>query len=244
MTPTGQYQHDHMRLKGIPVMDKDNQLHETEAEVIAVIGQRITAVYDEIYPRYNKRTSDGVVLDVDWWLRQYPELERQKLLAAMTYRRKGPDQVGAPTSSDKGSIRSARSAIKKHPELAKELLSDPDTFQVVSEAIEEQKADVIEATTGIHPRRAPRTPEEKADHARRQEEADKIFEGLLQAAGDLALLSDPATTMRNLRQFVALAVQTKADWRDEWTKSMRADWEVIDQDLTILQMRDAMKGME
>lgn len=89
-------------------------LLETEAQVIEVVGLSITAVYDAIYPYYNQRTSDGIVLDVDWWLRHYPELERKRLMEAMSYRKqiRVPDSPKQTTRDEKAIQR----AVRLHPE--------------------------------------------------------------------------------------------------------------------------------
>lgn len=96
-------------------------IKETEAQVVEIVGRSISAVYDTIYPYYNQRTVDGVVLDVDWWLKQYPELERKRLIDAMKKRRQGPPKAGQPSRDELAVKRAARNKPEAIIEAVNEL---------------------------------------------------------------------------------------------------------------------------
>lgn len=116
------------------------KLDMTEAQAKEVAHQNRTATYDTIFALYNNTTSDDVLMDADWCVREF-EVERSALLAAMTYRRK-QDQVGAPTSptpGQKGSVRSAKAAIRRNPELAESLLDDPEVSVELENRIARRK---------------------------------------------------------------------------------------------------------
>lgn len=51
--------------------------------------------------------------------------------------------ISEPTEAQKGGIRGAKSAIRKHPEMAKDLVADPDVAQAVAQALNRAQAEQV-----------------------------------------------------------------------------------------------------
>lgn len=122
------------------------QLSETAGQVAAEIPRFSWLLMDEeqrddlmenvVLPRYMKTTVDGVQLGPTWWAEAVGAT-----MSAIENRvrrlRKAQDSEGVessrsgPTSTQRASVRSARSAIRKHPELARELLADEEVASSV-----------------------------------------------------------------------------------------------------------------
>jgi hypothetical protein len=123
-----------------------DQLRESFADIEA-LAQRVSwELMDEdqrdafmtkvVVPRWGKTTSDGVVLKATAWARmvgatvdtidgRYKRLRRSEAQKDRSHL--------APTPNDQAHVRSAKSAIKKHPELAEKLVNDPDVRALVAE---------------------------------------------------------------------------------------------------------------
>lgn len=125
------------------------RLTETAAEVAAEIPRYSWELMDEdqrddlmkkvVLPRHGKVTSDGVTLTYNWWAdtlgTTYSTVEQRiKRLRAKKSDNGGSSQA-KPTRSQKSQIRGARWAIREHPELAGEVLMDPEVREAVTDHI-------------------------------------------------------------------------------------------------------------
>lgn len=123
-------------------------IRETADQVAALIPRFSWELMDEdqrdalfdgvIVKRYMKVTKDGVQLGPTWWA---DALGCTKgTISERWQRRKAADQ-GKPASAltpkpnEVASIRSAKAAIRKHPELAKKLLDDAKVNDAVTDAV-------------------------------------------------------------------------------------------------------------
>lgn len=126
---------------------------ESLAEVQALLTVRSWVLMDEeqrdklmaevIAPRWGMTTSDGVVLKGTVWAeltgatsasikdRYYRIVAAQRRAENETN-----DARSEPTTAQRSSIRSAGSAIRKHPTLAAELLNDPEVGHTFEDAVE------------------------------------------------------------------------------------------------------------
>jgi len=126
-------------------------LTETAAEVADLIprfswtimddDQRDDLMVNVVLPRYMAETADGVKLGPVWWanvlgassgtIQKRVERLKRKAFA-------GSDATTtSPTASHTGNVRGAKSAIRKHPELAAKLLDDPEVVEAIRQASSE-----------------------------------------------------------------------------------------------------------
>jgi hypothetical protein len=122
-------------------------LRESAAQVAALIPRFSWQVMDEdqrteliekvVVPRYNAVTSDGQRLGPSWWATTLGA--HRKAIEARVSRFRRSEQVQAaagqrPSVSAQQHIRSARSAIRKHPELVEEMVKDPEVRAAIEKA--------------------------------------------------------------------------------------------------------------
>ena len=156
MAYTDPARYDHQRKEGDINMIHPESLHETAAQVAALIprwswqlmddDQRDDLLQHVVLPRYMSTTSDGTKLTPTWWSEQVgasPAAIKNRVIRLRSKGSVDPDAVPlAPSASDKGSIRGAKTALRKHPEMAAQLLNDPD----VAAAIEDARHVIIDDT--------------------------------------------------------------------------------------------------
>jgi hypothetical protein len=110
--------------------------------------QRDNLMEKVIVPRWGKVTHDGVVLNDAAWAQALGV--NRKLINSRRRRIEARDQgepaSATPAPNQRASIRSARAAIKAHPELAADLLGDPD----VAEAIDDASTTLRVAANALH----------------------------------------------------------------------------------------------
>ena len=123
-------------------------LQETAAQVAALIprwswqlmddDQRDDLLQHVVLPRYKSVTSDGVKLGPTWWAEAVGASSGAIQKRVERLRSKASDDSEkttlAPSASDKGSIRGAKTALRKHPEMAAQLLDDPDVAAAIEDA--------------------------------------------------------------------------------------------------------------
>lgn len=123
-----------------------------------------------VVPRWGKTTSDGVVLKGTAWANligtSEPTVRNRYLrLTRRSETDSGRSPADAPTESQKGNMRGARSAMRAHPELVKELLADAGTRDTIVNAVvadKDSQLALIRAQDKRHPRTEPKkasTPE-------------------------------------------------------------------------------------
>jgi hypothetical protein len=114
--------------------------------------QRDDLMVRVVVPRWGKVTQDGVALKGTAWAKLLgtTEVIVKNRYYRLQERLQGADQDEAeralPTETHKKAIRGARSAIRKHPELAADLLGDPD----VAEAIDDASTTLRVAANAVH----------------------------------------------------------------------------------------------
>ncbi|MGH9251971.1 MAG: hypothetical protein ACRD0W_21005, partial [Acidimicrobiales bacterium] len=115
----------------------------------ALLVQSIDDLFAEIiFPNYGKITSDGMTLGPTWWAQK---LEAQGIVISIhaiesrvsRWRQRARSEAESglatsPTPVHTGNVRGAKSAIRRHPELAGELVNDPDVLQAVRRALDER----------------------------------------------------------------------------------------------------------
>jgi hypothetical protein len=119
------------------------ELLQTASWEIMDEEQRDDVMKKVVVPRWGKVTADGVVLKGTAWAKL---LGTTYDTIASRYKRleqaKRADDSGSrtgPTESQKSHLRGAKAALRQHPELAKQLLGDPDTAKAVTDAIDQQR---------------------------------------------------------------------------------------------------------
>jgi hypothetical protein len=93
-------------------------------------SQRDDLMERVVLPRYKAVTSDGTKLGPTWWAEQLGttlSTIEQRVRRLRDKASSGSEKSSsAPTVNQQGSVRSAMAAIKKYPELAKELVEDDE----------------------------------------------------------------------------------------------------------------------
>lgn len=101
-------------------------------------AQRDDLMEKVVVPRWGDITSDGVVLKGTAWAKiigtTVNVIEGRFYRLSRSEGESKPLSSG-PTTDQKGSIRSARSAMRKHPDLAKQLVADPEIAELVADAL-------------------------------------------------------------------------------------------------------------
>jgi len=129
-------------------MNSGEKIMETAAEIEALLISSIEALFSEvIFPNYGKVTSDGVKLGPTWWTQK---LEAQGIVMAVhaiesrvsrwrkrTRSETESDLTSSPTDNQAASIRSAKSALRQHPELAGAFVEDPEIRRALNRAVDE-----------------------------------------------------------------------------------------------------------
>ena len=103
--------------------------------------QRDDVIAKIVVPRWGEVTADGVKLKATAWGKLLGT--KATIIDDRVRRLRASDQGQSvrsqgPQPNQRASIRSARASIKKHPELAKSLLSDPVVTQAATQALVEQ----------------------------------------------------------------------------------------------------------
>lgn len=119
-------------------------LTETAAEIEALLIGSIQDVFTEIiFPNYGKATSDGVTLGPTWWSQRLeaqgivmtPNAVKDRMKREKARSAAESERSHAPTTGHKSVIRGAKSALRKHPELAEKLLDDPAVREAATKAL-------------------------------------------------------------------------------------------------------------
>lgn len=122
--------------------------------------QRDQFMREVVLPRYMSVTSDGVQLGPTWWANNTGATSNaiQKRVERLRNRAIGTDDTtsGPGSAAEQKHVASARSAIKKHPELAERLLEDPEVADQVLAAASKQLAD---KRNEMRRERGPRRPQ-------------------------------------------------------------------------------------
>jgi hypothetical protein len=162
------------KIKRLPKGYDPNQLDWTYEQVLEEVGRVSWLLLDEeqrddlmtkvVVPQWGKVTLDGVTLKGTKWAEilgttestiknRYQRLCRSKDLSEGA----GSGSAAVPTPRQQKDIREARSAIRKYPELAAELLKDPEVKRAVRSA---DTAEIRERMTrGVTPLVEPSRPE-------------------------------------------------------------------------------------
>ena len=93
-----------------------------------------------VLPRWGVTTSDGVVLKATEWgkllgVNGRNVIEPRVRRLRVAEQGKGASVPQGPTATQQGAIRGAKSAIKKYPELAKNLVADPAVSEAATKAL-------------------------------------------------------------------------------------------------------------
>ena len=124
--------------------------------------QRDDVIAKIVVPRWGKTTADGVVLKGTAWGKLLGTT--MSVIEARVRRLRASDQgksasaSNGPQPNQRASIRSAKASIKKHPELAKSLLADPEVAAAVGGALPPEK--IVDAFQ--------QSPAAQVEHTRRQ----------------------------------------------------------------------------
>lgn len=108
--------------------------------------QRDDLMLRVVKPRWGKTTADGFVLKATAWAKLLGTTEETIRGRYRRLDQEEPASSTAPAPNQRASIRSARAAIRAHPELAADLLGDPD----VAEAVEDAALTLRVASRAVH----------------------------------------------------------------------------------------------
>jgi hypothetical protein len=103
--------------------------------------QRDDVIAKVVLPRWGKVTKDGVVLKGTAWAKLLGTTEatiRNRVARLQAADQGKSASASGPQPNQRASIRSAKASIKKHPELAKGLLNDPDVKKATTQALVDQ----------------------------------------------------------------------------------------------------------
>lgn len=126
-------------------------LTETAAQVAALIPRFSWKIMDEdqrdelienvVLPRYMATTADGTQLGPAWWAGALGAETAGTIrgrIRRLKARSEAQDErpiAAGPNATQKGSIRGAKAALRKHPELATALLDDPEVAEAIESAV-------------------------------------------------------------------------------------------------------------
>jgi hypothetical protein len=119
--------------------------------------QRDDVMRKVVVPRWGATTADGVELKGTAWARMLGTTEptvRKRVVRIRAADQGKPAQADEPTESQKSQIRGAKAALRQHPELAKQLLGDPDVTDAVEQAVASDPA----ATARVNQKAAEQRP--------------------------------------------------------------------------------------
>jgi hypothetical protein len=167
--------------------------------------QRDEVMEKVVEPRWGKTTHDGIVLKGTAWAKLLGTTEAtiRNRHARLQARDQGePASASAPAPNQRASIRSARAAIKAHPELAADLLGDPD----VAEAIDDASITLRVAANAVHgPAPDPR------------QVGERVRRNMGKALGDE---TDAATDYLNgAASDLGNAIMCRDEWGIQWPES-------------------------
>lgn len=145
-------------------------LAQTLAEIGEEVSRQSWVLLDEderddlmrnvIVPRWGETTADGVVLKATAWARMLgatePAIKNRYQRLTRSEAESTSDDTGSPsepTESQEGQIRGAKAAIRRHPELAEELVKDPEVERALRQAQQRKARKDAEVSGGIDPSR-------------------------------------------------------------------------------------------
>lgn len=127
--------------------DQAGQLTETLADIEALAHRVSWELLDEsqrddfirrvVVPRWGATTADGVVMKGTAWAGLLGTTEgtiKHRVSRLRVADQRKPAPARRPSKSQRSQIRGARSAIRQHPELAAELIDDPEVAEAVQQA--------------------------------------------------------------------------------------------------------------
>lgn len=118
-------------------------LEETAAEVEALVTATLSDFFVcVVNPRYMATTKDGIRLGPSWWAEKTgmtEEAVRARIKRLRSRSEADSERASAPSTAQQSSVRSARSAIRKFPELAAELIKDPEVQGIIDRLNEAKK---------------------------------------------------------------------------------------------------------
>lgn len=101
--------------------------------------QRDDVIAKVVLPRWGKLTADGVSLKGTAWAKllgtTMATIETRVRRLRATEQEESASATNGPQPNQRASIRSAKASIKKHPELARTLLNDPDVRKAATDAL-------------------------------------------------------------------------------------------------------------
>jgi hypothetical protein len=165
-------------------MNVTEQIEMTSGQVEALLIGSIGELFDQIVlPNYGKTTSDMVTLGPSWWSQKLgaqgivmtADAIKHRVLRLQQKTRSGAESEGTsavPTENQRGSVRSARAVVRAHPEMAGELVRDPDVREAITKALDDQRA--VAFSAGVTP--------ETEDHIQKMRQEHAANEAALAAA--------------------------------------------------------------